>query len=312
LCLELNSLVSIRLNSLNSSCLKIEIMSIEQKWDKLKILFQHPYRIVVFNDLNLHIIKQAKFTARTLVMTLVAAVILIIIGVTVLIAFTPLREYIPGYTTGKMHQTLINNVLVVDSLEQEIHRRDKYFNDFRAILSGQTPADTAFKKIPAVKPDQVNFRKYNSDSLFKDELAQEQFNVSDNNPSSQRGGVAGLLFFPPLNGMVSSKQDIGIGHFGVDLVGKVDSRISAALDGTVILAEWTMETGYVIEIQHDHNLVTVYKHNAELLKRQGDKVRAGETIAIMGNTGKETTGPHLHFEMWMNGISLNPEEYIKF
>lgn len=287
-------------------------MSIERKRDQLKKLFQHPYRIVIFNDLNLHIIKQARFTARTMVMTLVTAVILIIIGVTVLIAFTPLREYIPGYTTGKMRQTLINNVLVVDSLEQEIHRRDKYFRDFRAMLAGETPPDTAMKKIPAVRSDQVNFAKYNHDSLFKDELTQEQFNVSEGNPSSQRGGVAGILFFPPLNGMVTGKQDLGIGHYGVDIVGKLDSRISAALDGTVILAEWTMQTGYVIQIQHDHNLVTVYKHNAELLKKQGDKVKAGETIAIMGNTGKETTGPHLHFEMWLNGISINPEEYIKF
>ena len=287
-------------------------MWIERERDKIKKLFQNPYRIVVFNDLNLHIIKQARFTAKTMVMFLISAVILIIIGVTVLIAFTPLREYIPGYTTGKLLQTLIKNVLVVDSLEQEIQRRDKYFKDFRAMLAGDTPPDTAMKKIPAVKSDQVNFVKYNHDSLFKNEIAQEQFNVSESNPSSQRGGVAGLLFFPPINGMITGKQDLGTGHYGVDVVGKLDSRISAALDGTVILAEWTMQTGYVIEIQHDHNLVTVYKHNQELLKRQGDKVKAGETIAIMGNTGKETTGPHLHFEMWLNGISLNPEEYIKF
>jgi len=287
-------------------------MSIERKRDKLKKLFQHPYRIVIFNDLNLHIIKQARFTAKTMAMFLISAVILIIIGVTVLIAFTPLREYIPGYTTGKIRQTLIKNVLVVDSLEQEIQRRDKYFKDFRAIFAGETPSDTGDKKIAAVKPEQVNLRKYNSDSLFKDEIAQEQFNVSDNNPSAQRGGVAGLLFFPPLNGMITGKQDISLGHYGVDVVGKPNSHISAALDGTVILAEWTMETGYVIEIQHNHDLITVYKHNQELLKRQGDKVKAGETIAIMGNTGKETTGPHLHFEMWLNGTSLNPEEYIKF
>lgn len=287
-------------------------MWIERKRDQIKKLFQHPYRIVIFNDLNLHIIKQVRFTARNLLMFLVAAVILIIIGVTMLIAFTPLREYIPGYPTGKMRQTLISNVLVVDSLELEIQRRDKYFNNFRSMLAGETPLDTAVKRINPIKPDQINFGKSNHDSLFKDELAQEQFNVSINNTSVQRGGVAGLLFFPPINGMVTDKQDLGKGHFGVDLVGKVESRIAAALDGTVILAEWTMETGYVIQIQHDHNLVTVYKHNAELLKKQGDKVKAGETIAIMGNTGKETTGPHLHFEMWMNGISLNPEEYIKF
>jgi murein DD-endopeptidase MepM/ murein hydrolase activator NlpD len=98
----------------------------------------------------------------------------------------------------------------------------------------------------------------------------------------------------------------------VDIVGKPNSRISAALDGTVIFAGWTIDTGYVIYIQHQQNLVTIYRHNAELLKIQGDKVRAGEAIAIMGNSGKVTTGPHLHFEMWLNGISVNPEDYIKF
>ena len=119
--------------------------------DKLKKLFQHPYRIVIFNDLNLHIIKQARFNARTLVMTLVSAVIFIIIAVTVLIAFTPLREYIPGYATGKIRQTLIHNVLVVDSIEQEIQRRDNYFKNFRAMLAGETPPDTITVKASTVK-----------------------------------------------------------------------------------------------------------------------------------------------------------------
>jgi len=284
----------------------------ERKRDKIKKLFQNPYRIVIFNDLNLHIIKQIRFNARTLVMALVFAVVFIIIGVTVLIAFTPLREYIPGYPTGKMRQMLIRNVLIVDSLDLEIQRRDKYFNDFRALLAGETPSDTAVKHSALPRPDQVQFKKYDHDSLFKDEIAQEQTNLGINSGSVTRGGVAGLLFFPPINGMITGKYDLSNGHFGVDIVGKLNARISAALDGTVIFAGWTIDTGYVIYLQHDQNLVTVYRHNAELLKIQGDKVRAGEAIAIMGNTGKETTGPHLHFEMWLNGISINPEDYIKF
>ncbi len=289
-------------------------MSLKSKWNKLKKLFQHPYRIVIFNDLNLHIIRQARFNARTLVMTLVSAVIFIIIAVTVLIAFTPLREYIPGYTTGNMRQILIRNVLVVDSLEQEIQRRDRYFNDFRVMLAGDTPMtpDTAVAKASSLKPDQVKFNKYNADSLFREELARESSGTKNSYYSSGVEGLADMPFSPPLKGVITGKQDLQTGHYGIDVVGKPDSRISATLDGTVILAVWTVETGYVIQIQHDHNLISVYKHNAELLKRQGDKVKVGETIAIMGNTGKETTGPHLHFELWMNGISLNPEEYIKF
>lgn len=284
----------------------------ERKRDKIKKLFQNPYRIVIFNDLNLHIIKQIRFNARTLVMALVLAVVTIIIGVTVLIAFTPLREYIPGYPTGKMRQMLIRNVLIVDSLDLEIQRRDKYFNDFRSMLAGETPSDTAVRRGAIPRPDQVQFKKYDHDSLFKDEIAQEQTNLGINSGSVIRGGVAGLLFFPPINGMITGKYDLSNGHFGVDIVGKLNARISAALDGTVIFAGWTIDTGYVIYLQHEQNLVTVYRHNAELLKIQGDKVRAGEAIAIMGNTGKETTGPHLHFEMWLNGISINPEDYIKF
>ena len=284
----------------------------ERKRDKLRKLFQNPYRIVIFNDLNLHIIKQIRFNARTFVMAFVFAVIFIIVGVTVLIAFTPLREYIPGYPTGKMRQMLIRNVLVVDSLDIEIQRRDRYFNDFRAMLAGETPSDTTVRRGTIPPPDQVQFKKYDHDSLFKDEIAQEQTNLGINSVSVTRGGVAGLLFFPPINGMVTGKHDASNGHFGVDIVGKLNSRISAALDGTVIFAGWTIVTGYVIYIQHEQNLVTVYCHNAELLKMQGDKVRAGEAIAIMGNSGKETTGPHLHFEMWLNGVSINPEDYIKF
>lgn len=285
----------------------------ERKRDKIKKLFQNPYRIVIFNDLNLHIIKQIRFNARTFVMAFVFAVIFIIVGVTVLIAFTPLREYIPGYPTGKMRQMLIKNVLVVDSLDQEIQRRDKYFNDFRAMLAGETPLDTSARHGAIQRPDQVQIKKYDHDSLFKDEIAQEQINLGMNSGTSPaRGGVAGLLFFPPINGMVTGKHNVSEGHFGVDIVGKLNSRISAALDGTVIFAGWTIDTGYVIYIQHEQNLVTVYRHNAELLKIQGDKVRAGEAIAIMGNSGKETTGPHLHFEMWLSGVSVNPEDYIKF
>jgi len=283
----------------------------ERKRDKIRKLFQNPYRIVIFNDLNLHIIKQIRFNARTFVMALVFGVVVIIIGVTVLIAFTPLREYIPGYPTGKMRQMLIRNVLITDSLDLEIQRRDKYFNDFRAMLAGETPSDTVVKR-GAIRPDQVQLKKYDHDSLFKDEISQEQTNLGINSGQVARGGVAGLLFFPPINGMITGKYDLSNGHFGVDIVGKLNARISAALDGTVIFAGWTIDTGYVIYLQHEQNLVTVYRHNAELLKIQGDKVRAGEAIAIMGNTGKETTGPHLHFEMWLNGLSINPEDYVKF
>ena len=112
--------------------------------------------------------------------------------------------------------------------------------------------------------------------------------------------------------MITNKFDLKTEHFAVDVVGRQNSRISSVLDGTVIFSGWTMDTGYSIYIQHENNLVSVYKHNAELLKDIGEKVKAGDAIAIMGNTGELTTGPHLHFELWHNGTALNPETYIDF
>lgn len=287
-------------------------MPAERKRDKLKKLFQNPYRIVIFNDLNLHIIRQIRFNARTLLLGLVGAVVSIIIGVTILIAFTPLREYIPGYPSGKLRQNLIQNALVTDSLEQKIGLYDRYLHDIRAMLSGENSLDTVVRRDSIVRPNLNDLKRLNRDSLFKDELEQEQFNLHLGTSTSRKSGLASLLFFPPLKGMITSKQDIAAGHYGVDIVAKPNSRVSSALDGTVIFSEWTMETGYVMIIQHDQNIITSYKHNAELLKKQGDKVKAGEVIALMGNTGKISTGPHLHFELWVNGNPINPEDYISF
>ncbi len=287
-------------------------MPSERKRDQLRKLFQNPYRIVIFNDLNLHIIRQLRFNARTLLLGLVGAVVSIIIGVTILIAFTPLREYIPGYPSGKFRQNIIKNALETDSLEQKISLYDRYLHDLRATLSGENSFDSVAKRETVVRPNLNDLKRLNQDSLFKDELEQEQFNLHLSPGSTRKSGLASMLFFPPVKGMVTGKQDISLGHYGVDIVAKQNSRISSALDGTVIFSEWTMETGYVIIIQHDQNIVTCYKHNAELLKRQGEKVKAGEIIAIMGNTGKMTTGPHLHFELWANGNPINPQDYISF
>jgi murein DD-endopeptidase MepM/ murein hydrolase activator NlpD len=180
------------------------------------------------------------------------------------------------------------------------------------MLAGENPSETATKHDSIIKPDLTKLERSNQDSVFKDKLQQEQFNLSVNPTTTPRRGVSNLLFFPPLKGVTTGTFDVATGHYGIDVVGKANSRISSALDGTVIFSEWTMETGYVIMVQHDQNITTVYKHNAELLKKQGDRVRSGEAIAIMGNSGKETTGPHIHFEIWIDGVAVNPAEYVSF
>jgi hypothetical protein len=166
-------------------------MQISDIKSSLRKFFKNPYRIVVFNDSNLHIIKQLRFNARTLVLGLVSALFVVIIAVSVLIAFTPLREYIPGYPTGEMRQTLINSALTVDSLEQKIHTYDRYFQDFQAMLAGENLSGTNVKEDSIVRPDLSKLRQSNSDSIFKDELRQEKFQLSGSGQSgSQRQNAA--------------------------------------------------------------------------------------------------------------------------
>lgn len=241
--------------------------------------------------------------------------ILLIVLVTLFIAFTPLREYIPGYPDGEMRTTIENNAILVDSLILELDKRDRFFQGIRNVVSGndfdnvvENPADSIVD--PRYKD--LNFSTSSSDSMFRREHEEdEKYNLSFGN-TKKSNILSNMHFFAPIKGMISDPYDSKKEHFGTDIVGGDNERISSILDGTVIFAEWTLNTGYVIQIQHSNNLLSVYKHNSELLKKTGDHVKSGEVIALLGNSGELTSGPHLHFELWHNGQALNPEDYIKF
>jgi murein DD-endopeptidase MepM/ murein hydrolase activator NlpD len=242
--------------------------------------------------------------------SLLSAVIVVL--VILLIATTGLREYIPGYPKAEYRQMLVRTALQVDSLEHELATRDQFFKNIQAIMSGEIPEDDINFEEDTVIPD-VEFQEFNHDSVFQDKLIEEQLSLSINNtePLNERS-LSSIHFFIPVKGVITQHYNALSDHFGIDLVSEPNARISSILDGTVIFSGWTLETGYVIYLQHESNLVSVYKHNAELLKNTGDKVKAGEAIAIIGNTGQLTSGPHLHFELWHNGTALNPEQYIDF
>jgi len=230
----------------------------------------------------------------------------------VIIAYTPLRENIPGYPSAKVRQQIIHNYILVDSLENEIKTRDSYFNKIGDLFQGNTPAEESSSSETDLKVAEAKFDKFNADSIFKDKLLEEKSNLAIQQNQKRLPSIANIHFFTPLRGMITNKFNPKTDHLAVDIVGKQNTRISCELDGTVIFSGWTMDTGYSIFIQHESNIVTAYKHNAELLKEVGNKVKAGEVIAIMGNSGELTTGPHLHFELWHNGTALDPETYIDF
>ena len=236
---------------------------------------------------------------------------IIVILVTLLIATTGLREYIPGYPDAKQRQMLVDIALKVDSLEVELAKRDEFFKGIRAIAAGEMPEENLVIDTTN-RSYEANFTSYNHDSVFQDNILAEQLSLSIQNNTPRKTELSKMHFYVPVKGIVTNHFNISSDHFGVDLVSDPNARISSVLEGTVIFSGWTLETGYVIYIQHDADLVSVYKHNAELLKSTGDKVRAGEAVAIIGNSGEYSTGPHLHFELWHRGTAINPEQYIVF
>jgi len=285
-----------------------------RKKARQKILekLRNRYRLIIYNDTTFQSMWSMKLT-RLKVFTVVSLLsALIVVLVTLLIATTPLREYIPGYPREEYRQMLIRNTLIVDSLENELRMRDLFFENIRAVMQGDLPRDLAQRTDSAVKVGQIDFKSYNHDSVFQEKILEERLSISAQNGRGQAGNLGNLHFFVPLKGIVTNKFNAKTDHFGVDLVSKPNTRIGAVLSGTVLFAGWTLETGYVIYIQHEGNLISGYKHNSELLKRAGDKVNAGEAVAIIGNSGQLTTGPHLHLELWYNGVPVDPEQYIDF
>jgi murein DD-endopeptidase MepM/ murein hydrolase activator NlpD len=207
---------------------------------------------------------------------------------------------------------LIRNALIVDSLENELRSRDIFFNNMQVIIDGGVPEDNTQLNDTGNRPGPITFRSSNPDSVFRQKLLEEQLNLSAHSTETQNGELSGIYFIVPVKGMITNKFNAGSNHFGIDLVSTPNSFILSALNGTVIFAGWTLETGNVIYIQHPNNLVSVYKHNESLLKKAGDAVSAGEAIAIIGNSGELSTGPHLHFELWHKGAAIDPELYISF
>lgn len=285
------------------------------KNDKKKSNWRDKYRFSVVNDTTFEEVWRVRLTQYNAFL-LITAIVLAIIGATAsLIAFTNLREVIPGYPDVTMRRNILMNAIRLDSLERELGLRDKYFANLNAIISGKEPAGLYSAQDTTGYYNEITFRKIPEDSALRARVEnEERYNLTLGSALAEPvTSLAGLHFFPPVKGLISGKYDPRTKHFGTDIVTKPRSPVSAALDGTVIFTGWTMETGYVIEVQHTNNIVSVYKHNANLLKETGDLVRAGEPISIVGGSGElYTSGPHLHFEIWYKGSPLDPEKHILF
>jgi murein DD-endopeptidase MepM/ murein hydrolase activator NlpD len=274
---------------------------------------KHKYRLVFFNDNTFEEVWHLRLSLLNVLSVVGTVSLFLITIVTILIAFTPLREFIPGYPNENMRRTLVLNAIRLDSLEKQIRIRDQYFANLNTLISGREPIKYDTPQDSGKTYKNISFTKSVHDSLLRQRIEEEEqfnFSVAANNKSENK--ISDMHFFPPVKGIITNNYNAKEGHFGIDIVGSPNEVVKATLDGTVIMASWTLETGYIIQIQHQNNILSVYKHNANLLKKVGSQVKAGDAIAIIGNSGELTTGPHLHFELWCNGKPINPLDYIVF
>lgn len=285
------------------------------KDEKKKSNWRDKYRFSVINDHTFEEVWRIRLTRYNAFLLISFLVIFIIVATASMISFTNLREFIPGYPDINMRRNILMSSIRLDSLDHELAIRDKYFANINAIISGNPPAELDVRQETLRNYKAISFNTSPEDSAFRARIDNEERYDLTLGPSATESvsGLAGMHFFPPVKGVISGRFDARTKHFGTDIVTKPKALVSSALDGTVIFTGWTMETGFVIQVQHPNNLVSVYKHNASLIKETGDLVRAGEAISIVGDSGEiYTSGPHLHFEIWYKGSPLDPEKHILF
>lgn len=285
----------------------------EKKPGKLLRKLTHRYRMVLLNEDTYEEVGNMGLTRLNLFAVTGVILILLIALVYVVIAYTSIRELIPGYPDAAMRQNIRQNAIKLDSLEYEQAIRDQYFDNLKRIISGEMPENYMNDTSGIVRAQEITFLRSVNDSLLRQQVeAEEQFRLSVLEQVKPHRSLYDLHFFTPVKGIVTRAFNPMEGHFGIDLVAGPDEVVKATLDGIVTMSTWTLETGYVIQVQHDFALISVYKHNAALFKTVGQKVVAGDAIAIVGNSGELTTGPHLHFELWHDRVPLDPLEYMVF
>ncbi len=277
-------------------------------WNNIKF----KYRLTITNEntlsevVRLHVSKLNGLSVVLMVLTILFAIAASII------AFTPLRNYLPGYMNSRVRSQVVENALRVDSLQQLLERQNMYIMNIQDIFRGTVRVDTvtSIEQLTTAREDTLIERTIREEEFRHQYEDRERYNLTTF--TAQQTQIDGLSFYRPTRGMISGHFDADLRHFGTDIAASPNESVLATLDGTVILSTYTADTGYVIAIQRSQDFVSFYKHCGFLLKQTGDKVRGGEAIALVGNTGALTTGPHLHFELWHRGIAVNPEHYILF
>ncbi len=271
------------------------------------------FRLAIIDDQTHQHLFNIHFTRTSFAVAVISTLVVLTAITYSIIAYTPVRTFIPGYPDSRSKRAAIQNAMRIDSLENVIYRWELYSENLRRVVEGQEPLKidsmiNAAGRAGASKAELEALAR--KDSLLRQHVKEEeQFGIADRDKRNLP--IEGLHFFTPLKGVVSQGYDAAV-HPYIDITAPAGSVVKAILDGSVIYAGWSDDAGYTMQIQHDGDIISIYKHNEKLLKKTGDKVTAGSPIALIGNTGALSTGDHLHFEMWYKGESVDPTKYINF
>lgn len=291
-------------------------MAVEKKKRRFVEKLKNKYRLVILNDDTFEekaSFRLSRFNVYVFVTTLLSILIILIFS---LIIFTPLKEYIPGYADVKMRRDLIDLKFYSDSLETVVLNQGLWLNNVQKILEGKIDTTgVAQSRDKSSKYDTIKLSRIPiEDVLLREEIEREDnYALVYNDQNKQAEGEIGInTLAAPLKGVITQRFSNEEGHIGIDIVAAEKTPVKSIAPGTVIISEWTMETGHNIAIQHENGLISIYKHNSVLLKKVGNFVKTGDAIAIIGNSGELSSGPHLHFELWRKGTAVDPEQYISF
>lgn len=293
----------------------------ERKDEKLLDKLQHKYRMVIMQDDTLEEKYSFRLSQMNLYIFLSTVLIIVVILVSSAIVLTPLKYYIKGYGDPSVRRNIVNLTYTSDSLEDVVRKQAAYIENIKNVLQnkveGEEDVQSAYDEEEEYIADSEEEGKSSDRSEEEMRLRQEieqneNFELFEHESDTYNEGLINDYFFPPIKGKFTDGFDASEEHFGVDIAAPLNSPVKSIADGMVLLSSWTLETGYTIAIQHEDNMVSFYKHNSVLLKKVGNFVKAGEAVAIMGGTGENSSGPHLHFELWHNQRPVDPTEYINF
>jgi len=289
----------------------------KSKWAAWKEKLAVTYRLVVINDDSFEEVNTTKLTLANLYTIASSLFVALVFLVFLLIIFTPLKQFIPGYGDFNAEKKAKELEVKIEKLETEVASYEAWANGIRNIMVGNvdTTGETGNREMPiSVEDRALNVDKIPEDDILRTAVTEE---VNEPEPvvvnlAAKNKPLEQLFFTPPVTGSVTKSFSLDERHYGVDVAAAKNTAIKSVMSGFVISSDWSLETGNTICIQHSDNLVSFYKHNSVLLKKTGENVKAGEAIAIIGNTGDHTTGPHLHFELWHEGKPIDPWDYVNF